>query len=166
MRAREFVVEKIIGRARTGNLTIHIDDHAVEQTYFKDADYRAVDRAVFKLKHIESQLATLEPNEPSWVLDPDSGISLGIRSLGKPNHYVLGTVHPDRTYQSDVADFVLPSGAPSKQELAELSFLGSPCTQDCSGHRAGYRWYKKTQQDPQSWSPSFNKGAALARAGK
>jgi hypothetical protein len=52
------------------------------------------------------------------------------------------------------------------EQLEELSFLGSPCTRDCSGHRAGYRWYKQKQQDPQSWSPSFNKGAALAKAGK
>jgi hypothetical protein len=52
------------------------------------------------------------------------------------------------------------------EQLDELSFLGSPCTKDCSGHRAGYRWYKQKGRDPQSWSPSFNKGAALARAGK
>lgn len=24
--------------------------------------------------------------------------------------------------------------------LAELEFMGSPCTKDCSGHRAGYNW--------------------------
>ena len=29
-----------------------------------------------------------------------------------------------------------------QQELDELSFLGSPCTKDCSGHRAGYAWSK------------------------
>lgn len=26
------------------------------------------------------------------------------------------------------------------RQLDELSFLGSPCTRDCSGHRAGYAW--------------------------
>ena len=51
------------------------------------------------------------------------------------------------------------------EQLDELSFLGSPCTKDCSGHRAGYAWYQNNQRDPQSWSPSFNKGAALAKAG-
>ena len=51
-------------------------------------------------------------------------------------------------------------------KLDELTFLGSPCTRDCSGHRAGYRWYKQKRRAPQSWSPSFNKGAELAKAGK
>jgi len=53
-----------------------------------------------------------------------------------------------------------------EEQLDELSFLGSQCTKDCSGHRAGYEWYKRKQRPPMSWSPSFNKGAALAQAGK
>lgn len=55
-------------------------------------------------------------------------------------------------------------GEPGK--LEELSFLGSPCTKDCSGHRAGYEWYKRNGRRPASWSTSFNNGAALAQAGK
>lgn len=51
-------------------------------------------------------------------------------------------------------------------QLNELSFLGSECTKDCSGHRAGYEWYKRKGYEPASWSNSFNKGAALAHAGK
>ena len=55
-----------------------------------------------------------------------------------------------------------------KDELNELSFLGSECTKDCSGHRAGYDWSKRKglKQGNSPWSPSFNKGAALAVAGK
>lgn len=53
-----------------------------------------------------------------------------------------------------------------KNELNELNFLGSPCTKDCSGHRAGYEWYKRKGRDPNSWSQSFNNGAGLAKAGK
>jgi hypothetical protein len=53
------------------------------------------------------------------------------------------------------------------QKLDELSFLGSECTKDCSGHRAGYDWSKrKGLRQANSWSPSFNKGAGLAVAGK
>jgi len=46
--------------------------------------------------------------------------------------------------------------------------LGSPCTKDCSGHRAGYYWSQARAgaKVPNSWSPSFNNGAALQRAGK
>jgi hypothetical protein len=52
------------------------------------------------------------------------------------------------------------------EQLDELSFKGSPCTVDCSGHRAGYEWWLRKRRNPMSWSPSFNKGAALAAAGK
>ena len=56
----------------------------------------------------------------------------------------------------------------AEEQLDELSFLGSPCTKDCSGHRAGYEWSarKGNIQGNSPYSPSFNKGAALAVAGK
>lgn len=53
-------------------------------------------------------------------------------------------------------------------KLDELSFLGSPCTKDCSGHRAGYAWSQaRGGVDANSpFSPSFNNGARLAKDGK
>ena len=55
-----------------------------------------------------------------------------------------------------------------KKALDELSFLGSTCTRDCSGHRAGYAWSKARAgaKVPMSRSTSFDKGAALQRAGR
>ena len=54
------------------------------------------------------------------------------------------------------------------QELNELDFLGSPCTKDCSGHRAGYNWSQskggRVANSP--FSPSFNKGSQLQVDGK
>jgi hypothetical protein len=48
--------------------------------------------------------------------------------------------------------------------VTELYFMGSPCTKDCSGHKAGYNWGKthagKEEFGP---SPSFNKGTYLAK---
>lgn len=60
------------------------------------------------------------------------------------------------------------SSAEPTEKLDELSFLGSECTKDCSGHRAGYNWSKRKGLRPGNspYSPSFNKGAALAVAGK
>lgn len=52
------------------------------------------------------------------------------------------------------------------EQLNELSFMGSQCTKDCSGHRAGYSWYKKKGYEPASWSRSFNNGAAIAASGR
>lgn len=57
--------------------------------------------------------------------------------------------------------------ATKEDRLDELTFRGSQCTKDCSGHRAGYEWSQNNGgQIANSWSPSFNKGAALQRAGK
>ena len=55
-----------------------------------------------------------------------------------------------------------------KDELNELNFLGSPCTKDCSGHRAGYAWSKQRggQSGNSPFSPSFNNGAQLYIDGK
>ena len=55
-----------------------------------------------------------------------------------------------------------------KRQLEELSFMGSPCTKDCSGHRAGYYWSQARggTKVPNSWSQSFNNGAALQRVGR
>jgi hypothetical protein len=52
----------------------------------------------------------------------------------------------------------------SDQQLDELQFMGSQCTKDCSGHRAGYAWSQaRGGQDANSpYSPSFNKGSAIA----
>ena len=47
--------------------------------------------------------------------------------------------------------------------VTELSFMGSQCTKDCSGHRAGYAWSQARGSVPAaSSSASFNKGAAIA----
>lgn len=45
-----------------------------------------------------------------------------------------------------------------------LTFFGSPCTKDCSGHKAGYEWAKRkgVTAPPMSSSPSFNNGAGIA----
>jgi hypothetical protein len=53
------------------------------------------------------------------------------------------------------------------KRLKELTFMGmSPCTKDCSGHRAGYNWSKKRGGvSTASWSNSFNRGAEIAKAG-
>ena len=49
------------------------------------------------------------------------------------------------------------------EQLDELAFMGSQCTKDCSGHRAGYAWSKArggvNANSP--FSPSFNKGSAI-----
>ena len=54
------------------------------------------------------------------------------------------------------------------EPLNELQFMGSTCTKDCSGHRAGYTWSQskggRVAQSP--FSPSFNNGSQLYVDGK
>jgi len=54
----------------------------------------------------------------------------------------------------------------SDEQLNELQFMGSTCTKDCSGHRAGYAWSKARggQNANSPFSPSFNKGSAIGTA--
>ena len=47
--------------------------------------------------------------------------------------------------------------------LNELTFQGSQCTKDCSGHLAGYKWsMKKNATNCASRNASFNKGCNIA----
>jgi pyrimidine deaminase RibD-like protein len=52
------------------------------------------------------------------------------------------------------------------QQLDELQFMGSTCTKDCSGHRAGYAWSRARggRNATSPFSPSFNKGSAIGTA--
>lgn len=75
--------------------------------------------------------------------------------------------YPVDVSQYRMPELLIPQQTAEEQQLDELSFLGSQCTKDCSGHRAGYDWSKrKGLRQANSWSPSFNKGAGLAVAGK
>lgn len=62
----------------------------------------------------------------------------------------------------------VPRYRSKEEQLDELTFLGSECTKDCSGHRAGYNWSASRGNRPGNspYSPSFNKGANLRAAGR
>lgn len=51
----------------------------------------------------------------------------------------------------------------NEQQLDELSFMGSQCTKDCSGHRAGYKWSldRGGVENPASPSQSFINGSNI-----
>lgn len=51
--------------------------------------------------------------------------------------------------------------------LNELTFHGSQCTKDCSGHRAGWSWAKShpnVATTNAATHPSFNNGVRIANA--
>jgi len=168
MRSHEFDKPEKFVDYRSGNLDLKISSHVYDRNDQYRVSNRVLNLALSKLKMIEKQLDELEPGQAVWALDPTTGLSLGIRKLHKKNHYLVGTARRHRTYDTQNRPVIaMPRGDfITKEQLDELTFLGSQCTKDCSGHRAGYGWYQQKQRDPQSWSPSFNKGAALAKSGK
>jgi hypothetical protein len=77
--------------------------------------------------------------------------------------YPMATIQAVQQKAGDAGE----SWEPMITPLDELSFLGSPCTKDCSGHRAGYAWSKaRGNRSALSYSNSFNNGARLAAQGK
>lgn len=164
MRANEFVTEKKIATFRSGSLIIDVDDHSIEQTYMRYIDPKHVDQALKKLRLVADQLISIEPGQRLWAQDAETGVALGLRKLEDSNKFLFTTVVNPLNYVSDVPVIELPA---NQEQLDELSFLGSECTKDCSGHRAGYNWSKRKglRQGNSPYSPSFNKGAALAVQG-
>jgi len=88
--------------------------------------------------------------------------------IGQDEGYDNGGVFVVRAGDVNGNSFISWPAEELEVDLEEqLTFKGSPCTVDCSGHRAGYDWSRrKGMRVPNSWSQSFNNGAALHRAGK
>jgi hypothetical protein len=86
---------------------------------------------------------------------------------GKREHFAQAYKESLKPYTGDVSGYRFPELL-IPATLTELSFLGSPCTKDCSGHRAGYAWSQSKGGAPGTspFSPSFNNGANLFVAGK
>ena len=157
MRAKEFLSESKIGNLTIGDISIVVDDHAIEQVYMREIAAAQVDQALRKLPNIKEYLHKMTSGDKVWATDPATGVSLGLRKISDTAlNFQFKTVVKDRTYDSVTPDV----------QLNELMFKGSICTKDCSGHRAGYDWsLRKGGVDAASWSPSFNKGAALFKNG-
>lgn len=168
MRAQEFATDDVIARLKSGGINIGLSSHMFDRQEEQRVANRMLNLALSKLKTIKQQMGEFDPGESFWALDPTTQLSLGVRKLPGDDRYLVATLHHRRTFDTNDRPVIKmsPGDAVTREDLQELSFLGSECTQDCSGHRAGYNWYRLNRKDPQSWSPSFNKGAALARAGK
>jgi len=99
--------------------------------------------------------------------DSDSRSSLYDRLVSRFAQQLGYNDYSEEYMSSTMYELSRQSQGVAEEQLDELSFLGSECTKDCSGHRAGYDWSKrKGLRQANSWSPSFNKGAGLAVAGK
>ena len=77
----------------------------------------------------------------------------------------LATVLADTYNRGGFTDVPLqrvPLGE-NEQMDETLTFMGSPCTKDCSGHQAGYQWsLQRNGRTANGWSQSFNNGTNIA----
>jgi hypothetical protein len=169
MRADEFVPDAIWANLKSGGLDVDLSTHVKDRMKEHRIPNRVLNLGLTKLKKIKAEMAKFEPGYSFWALDPTTQLSLGVRKMSGTDRYLVATAHYRRTYDTEDRPVIaMPRGdAITSEDLLELDFMGSECTKDCSGHRAGYAWsVRKGRVPAQSWSPSFNKGAALAWSGK
>ena len=104
----------------------------------------------------------LAPGEyPAELRDDPVGMHAGMIVLGK--NVPQSTQQPQQP-MAQTPD-IMDTGTHNHldENLMELTFHGSTCTKDCSGHRAGYQWSlnRGGVQNPQSASQSFVNGSNI-----
>jgi hypothetical protein len=145
MRASEFVTEATFaGQEVKGNAYVDLKDK-----------FPLLSTLLYFIPGLQQALA---------VADAASAIQMYNQALEKiEQQYPMATIQAVQQKAGDAGE----SWEPMITPLDELSFLGSPCTKDCSGHRAGYAWSKAHgNRNALSYSNSFNNGARLAAQGK
>jgi hypothetical protein len=145
MRAREFVTEATFaGQEVKGNAYVDLKDK-----------FPLLSTLIYFIPGLTQALA---------VADAASAIQMYNQAMEKiEQQYSVATIQAVQQKAGDADEPWEPMITP----LDELSFLGSPCTKDCSGHRAGYAWSQaRGNRTAMSHSNSFNNGARLASQGK
>jgi hypothetical protein len=109
-----------------------------------------------KLYH---RMATRLGSEMGYrIMDKSEAMPGAAASLGNPRHTVFVLTNKPRQDAPDPG-----THTHMDENLQELSFMGSTCTKDCSGHRAGYKWSldRGGVQNPASASQSFVNGSNI-----
>ena len=160
MRAHEFINES----------TAFADGYLVASKHFlkdrseqRNISMDQIQRTLHRLEATRGEDLARMPFITFVVKSPGLGIAISKqKDLKGRTAYVVTTAHETLKSGEDQDVFYL-----EEEQLDELTFMGmSPCTKDCSGHRAGYKWSKDHGGvSTASWSDSFNKGAEIARAG-
>jgi hypothetical protein len=98
-RAKKKTNETIIGNLHFPQLTVAIDDHAVDRTRTRGISPAAIDQSLKKLSSIADQLAQMEVNNTVWVYDVANNLGMGLRRISSQNMlFKLKTVVGARPY--------------------------------------------------------------------
>lgn len=95
--------ETTIGHLQFPQLTVAIDDHAVDRTRTRGINPHAIDQSLKKLNNIADQLAQVAPNSQVWAYDPETQLGLGMRRISSQNMlFKLKTVVNSRPFDGPI----------------------------------------------------------------
>ena len=99
MKASEFIVETVIGNLHFPQLTIAVDDHAIDRTRTRGISPATIDLSLKKLNSIADQLSQMEVNNTVWVYDVSNNLGMGLRRISsKDMLFKLKTVIASKPY--------------------------------------------------------------------
>lgn len=97
MRASEFLNEAIVGSLHIGDITIRVDDHAIDRAKTRGVSHKGVDYVLRRLPKIINKLENIETGTQFWVYDWSAEISLGMRRVSSSKlEFILKTVLPKK----------------------------------------------------------------------
>ena len=95
--------ETVIGNLHFPQLTIAVDDHAIDRTRTRGIDPHTIDQSLRKLNAVADQLAQIEPNAQIWAYDAENNLGLGLRRISSRDMlFKLKTVVADRPFDGAI----------------------------------------------------------------
>ena len=95
--------ETVIGNLHFPQLTIAVDDHAIDRTRTRGIDPHTIDQSLKKLNAVADQLAQIEPNAQIWAYDAENNLGLGLRRISSRDMlFKLKTVVADRPFDGAI----------------------------------------------------------------
>jgi predicted nucleotidyltransferase len=102
-RAKKKTNETVIGNLHFPQLTIAVDDHAIDRTRTRGIDPHTIDQSLRKLNAVANQLAQIEPNAQVWAYDAENNLGLGLRRISSRDMlFKLKTVVADRPFDGAI----------------------------------------------------------------
>jgi len=102
-KAKKKTNETVIGNLHFPQLTIAVDDHAIDRTRTRGIDPHTIDQSLRKLNAVADQLAQIEPNAQVWAYDAENNLGLGLRRISSRDMlFKLKTVVADRPFDGAI----------------------------------------------------------------
>jgi hypothetical protein len=98
-KAKKKTNEAVIGNLHFPQLTIAVDDHAIDRTRTRGISPATIDLSLKKLNSIADQLSQMEVNNTVWVYDVANNLGMGLRRISsKDMLFKLKTVIASKPY--------------------------------------------------------------------